>query len=57
MAWIARNFDRSVTWSDLDWIRAEWDRPIVIKGVLDPQDSRDAAKVGAQGVVVSNQSR
>ncbi len=54
LSWIAANFDRSVTWSDLDWIRAEWDRPIVIKGVLDPQDARDSVKVGAQGIVVSN---
>jgi L-lactate dehydrogenase (cytochrome) len=54
LTWIANNFDPSVTWSDLDWIRAEWDRPIVIKGVLDPQDARDSVKVGAQGIVVSN---
>ncbi|HEX4151598.1 MAG TPA: L-lactate dehydrogenase [Steroidobacteraceae bacterium] len=54
LSWIADNFDRSVTWSDLDWIRAEWDGPIVIKGVLDPQDARDSVKVGAQGIIVSN---
>ena len=54
LTWIANNFDPSVTWSDLDWIRAEWDRPIVIKGLLDPQDARDSVKVGAQGIVVSN---
>jgi L-lactate dehydrogenase (cytochrome) len=54
LTWIAHNFDRSVTWADLDWIRTEWERPIVIKGVLDPQDARDAVKVGAQGIVVSN---
>jgi L-lactate dehydrogenase (cytochrome) len=54
LSWIADNFDRSVTWADLDWIRAEWDRPIVIKGVLDPEDARESVKVGAQGIVVSN---
>jgi L-lactate dehydrogenase (cytochrome) len=54
LTWISDNFDRSITWRDLDWIRAEWDGPIVIKGVLDPQDARDALKVGAQGIVVSN---
>jgi L-lactate dehydrogenase (cytochrome) len=54
LTWIANNFDPSVTWSDLDWIRAEWDGPIVIKGVLDPEDARDSVKVGAQGIVVSN---
>jgi L-lactate dehydrogenase (cytochrome) len=54
LSWIARNFDRSVTWADLDWIRESWDGPIVVKGVLDPQDARDAVKAGAQGLVVSN---
>jgi L-lactate dehydrogenase (cytochrome) len=52
--WIAKNFDRSVTWSDLDWIRKEWDAPIIIKGVLDTQDARDAFCYGAQGIIVSN---
>jgi L-lactate dehydrogenase (cytochrome) len=54
LSWIARNFDRSVTWADLDWVRETWDGPIVVKGILDPQDARDAVKAGAQGLVVSN---
>jgi L-lactate dehydrogenase (cytochrome) len=54
LTWIANNFDRSITWQDLDWIRAEWDGPIVIKGILDPGDARSALQVGAQGVMVSN---
>ena len=54
LSWIARNFDRSVTWVDLDWVRETWDGPIVVKGVLDPQDARDAVKAGSQGLVVSN---
>jgi len=54
MAWIARNFDRSVTWKDIDWVREVWDGPIVIKGVLDVEDARAAVKAGAQGLVVSN---
>ena len=54
MAWIARNFDRSVTWADIDWVRQIWDGPIVIKGVLDVEDARAAVKAGAQGLVVSN---
>jgi L-lactate dehydrogenase (cytochrome) len=54
LTWIANNFDRSVTWNDLDWVRKEWDRPIIIKGVLDPEDARDAVRAGAQGIVVSN---
>jgi len=54
LAWIARNFDRSVTWKDIDWVREVWDGPIVVKGVLDVEDARDAVKAGAQGLVVSN---
>jgi L-lactate dehydrogenase (cytochrome) len=54
LTWIADNFDRSITWADLDWIRAAWDGPLVIKGVLDRDDARDAVKAGAQGLVVSN---
>jgi L-lactate dehydrogenase (cytochrome) len=54
LGWIGANFDRSVTWRDLDWIREVWDGPIVIKGILDPADARDAASAGAQGLVVSN---
>jgi len=52
--WIARNFDPAITWADLDWIRARWDGPIVIKGVLDVADAREAVAIGAQGIVVSN---
>ncbi len=54
LSWIARNFDRTVTWKDLDWVRETWDGPIVVKGVLDVADARDAVKAGAQGLVVSN---
>jgi L-lactate dehydrogenase (cytochrome) len=54
LSWIAKNFDRSVTWADLDFVRQHWDGPIVIKGVLDPEDARDAVRAGAQGLVVSN---
>lgn len=52
--WVARNFDASITWKDLDWIRQHWDGPIVIKGVLDPDDAREAVRCGADGIVVSN---
>ncbi|RYG04797.1 MAG: L-lactate dehydrogenase, partial [Caulobacteraceae bacterium] len=54
LSWIAKNFDRSVTWADLDFVREVWDGPIVVKGVLDPDDARDAVRAGAQGIVVSN---
>ena len=54
LAWISRNFDRSVTWKDIDWVREQWDGPIVVKGVLDVEDAREAVRAGAQGLVVSN---
>lgn len=54
MGWLGANFDPSIQWRDLDWIRAAWDGPLIIKGILDPEDARAAADVGAQGVVVSN---
>jgi L-lactate dehydrogenase (cytochrome) len=52
--WIGRNFDPSVTWKDLDWVRERWPGPLVIKGVLDADDAREAVRLGADGLVVSN---
>lgn len=54
MGWLGANFDPSIQWRDLEWIRAAWDGPLIIKGVLDPEDARAAADVGANGIVVSN---
>ncbi len=54
LSWVAKNFDRSVTWKDIDWVRETWDGPIVIKGVLDAADAKEVVKAGAQGLVVSN---
>ena len=54
MGWIRRNFDPAVTWRDVDFIRAHWKGPIVLKGILDPEDAREAAKAGVEGIVVSN---
>ncbi len=53
-AWMGENFDPAIRWSDLDFIRAEWKGPLIIKGILDPEDARQAAALGADGVVVSN---
>ena len=54
IGWLGANFDAAIQWKDLDWIRAQWKGPLVIKGVLDPEDARSAADIGADGVVVSN---
>ncbi|MEO6361228.1 MAG: alpha-hydroxy-acid oxidizing protein, partial [Sphingomicrobium sp.] len=53
-AWMRNNFDPSVTWKDLDFIRSEWKGPLIIKGILDVEDARSAAELGADGIVVSN---
>jgi L-lactate dehydrogenase (cytochrome) len=52
--WVGRNFDPTLTWKDLDWIRAHWKGPILLKGVLDAEDARMAADAGLEGLVVSN---
>jgi L-lactate dehydrogenase (cytochrome) len=54
MGWVGRNFDASVTWKDVEWVRSQWDGPLVIKGILDPDDARAAVGSGADGIVVSN---
>jgi len=53
-AWMRDNFDPTVSWDDLKFIRDSWDGPLVIKGILDPDDARAAADLGADGIVVSN---
>lgn len=53
-AWMRNNFDPSVTWKDLDFIRSEWSGPLIIKGILDAEDAICAADLGADGIVVSN---
>ena len=54
IAWLGDNFDPSISWKDLDWIREQWDGPMIIKGILDAEDARDAVRFGADGIVVSN---
>lgn len=54
IGWLAKNFDPSISWSDLEWIRDFWEGPMVIKGILDADDARDAVRFGADGIVVSN---
>lgn len=52
--WIASQFDPSVTWDDLDWLRQNWSGKIALKGILDVDDAREAAGRGIDGVIVSN---
>jgi L-lactate dehydrogenase (cytochrome) len=52
--WVDSQFDPSVTWDDVAWIRDNWKGRLVVKGVLDPDDARRAVDAGVDGIVVSN---
>jgi L-lactate dehydrogenase (cytochrome) len=52
--WISEQFDPSVNWRDVAWVRSLWPGKLVLKGVIDPDDARRAADAGADAVVVSN---
>lgn len=53
-AWIHANFDPSVNWKDVEWVRERWKGPLIIKGILDRDDARSAFEHGASAIVVSN---
>jgi L-lactate dehydrogenase (cytochrome) len=52
--WIASQFDTTLSWKDVEWIRSIWPGKLVLKGILDVEDAEEAAKSGAQALVVSN---
>lgn len=52
--WVDSQFDASVTWRDLEFVRQNWRGPIVLKGILEAEDARSAADIGAQAIIVSN---
>ncbi len=54
MGWLGANFDQSIAWKDLEWIRDFWKGDIIIKGILNKDDAIDAKNFGANGIVVSN---
>jgi L-lactate dehydrogenase (cytochrome) len=54
IGWLGANFDPTIMWKDLDWIRSRWTGPLILKGILDPEDARAAVDIGADGIVVSN---
>jgi L-lactate dehydrogenase (cytochrome) len=53
-SWIASQFDTTLNWKDVEWIRSIWPGKLVLKGILDVEDAEEAAKSGAQAMVVSN---
>jgi L-lactate dehydrogenase (cytochrome) len=52
--WVDGQFDPSVTWDDLEWLRAHWDGKIAMKGILDAEDAREAVVRGVDAIIVSN---
>ena len=54
LGWIRDNFEPAMHWRDLETIRAEWSGPLIVKGILDADDAREAQRCGADGLVVSN---
>ncbi|MCZ2328112.1 FMN-dependent L-lactate dehydrogenase LldD [Bartonella sp. F02] len=54
IGWLGANFDPSIGWNDLQWIRDFWKGKMILKGILDPRDAREAVQFGADGIVVSN---
>jgi L-lactate dehydrogenase (cytochrome) len=54
MGWVGQNFDSTVTWQDVEWVRSQWEGPLIIKGILDPDDAREAVANDVDGIVVSN---
>ena len=53
-AWTTSQFDTTLNWKDIDWIRSIWPGKLILKGILDVEDAELAAKTGAQAIVVSN---
>ena len=52
--WTGSQFDSSVTWKDIEWLRAVWQGNLVLKGVLDVDDAKQSVAIGADGMIVSN---
>jgi len=52
--WTAQQFDPTLSWKDVEWVKKRWGGPLVLKGILDVEDARLAAQSGADAIVVSN---
>jgi L-lactate dehydrogenase (cytochrome) len=52
--WIAEQFDPTLSWKDVEWVKSLWPGKLILKGILDVEDARIAAKTGAEAIVVSN---
>jgi L-lactate dehydrogenase (cytochrome) len=54
LGWLTANFDPAMTWREIAWLRGQWPGRLLIKGILDPDDAREAMATGVDGIVVSN---
>ncbi len=52
--YVSRQFDPTLTWKDIGWMVSEWGGPLLVKGILHPDDVREAIAVGVRGIIVSN---
>ncbi|MEM6710794.1 MAG: alpha-hydroxy acid oxidase [Pseudomonadota bacterium] len=53
-SWTSSQFDQSLTWADVEWVKEQWNGPLILKGILDPEDAKLAVKTGADAIIVSN---
>ena len=53
-AWVGGQFDPAITWRDVSWVRDRWPGKLIVKGILDAEDARQAAASGVDALVVSN---
>lgn len=53
-SWTAEQFDPRLSWDDIEWVRQRWGGKLILKGILDPEDAKMAAKTGADAIIVSN---
>ncbi len=52
--WSTSQYDPSLNWDDIKWIRERWGGPLILKGILDPEDAKKAINTGADAIIVSN---
>jgi L-lactate dehydrogenase (cytochrome) len=52
--WIAGQFDPTLSWKDVEWVKKQWGGKLVLKGILEPEDATTAASLGVDAIVVSN---
>ena len=53
-AWTQEQFDPTLTWADVEWVKKKWGGKLILKGIMDEEDARRAADSGADALIVSN---